>query len=82
MSLNRIAASTRHPAQRLQRDLGGLLGGAARLEDVAIAAQLAVLGQVAAGLAHEPHRRAIHGLAPQRAEETIELTTRQDTDPG
>ena len=71
MSLNRIAASTGIRRKRLQRDLGGLLGAADRLEDVAVAAQLAVLGQVAAGLAHEPHGRAIHGLAPQRAEESI-----------
>ena len=43
----------------------------ARVEDVAVAAQLAILGEVAARLAHEPHGRAIHGLAAAGAQEPV-----------
>jgi hypothetical protein len=43
----------RHPAQRLQGDLDDLLGVLAGLEDVAVAPELPVLGQVAARLPHE-----------------------------
>ena len=33
----------------------------------------AILGQVAAGLPHDPDRRAVDGFAPQRAKEAIVL---------
>ena len=41
---------------RLQRDLGGELGLLDGVEDRALTAHGPVLGQAAAGLAHEPHR--------------------------
>ena len=43
-------------AHRLQRDLGGESRAADGVEDRALAADRAVLGQAAPGLAHEPHR--------------------------
>ena len=61
----------RHPAERLERDLDGQLRVATGLEDVSLATELAVFGQVAPGLAHEPHGREVHGLAAQRAQEAI-----------
>ena len=44
------------PAYRLQRDLHGQVGIAARVQHRDALAQLAVLRQRPAGLAHEPHR--------------------------
>ena len=43
MSENRIAASSGHPSERLERELDDLLGTPARLEDVVVTPQLAVL---------------------------------------
>ena len=63
MSLNRIAASTRVPADRLQGDLGRQVRRQTGLEHPGAAANLAVLRQRAAGLPHEPHRPVI-GPAP------------------
>ena len=60
-----------HAAKRLQRDLGHELGMPAGLEDVAVASDPAVLGQITAGLPHEPHRRAIHRPPPARTQEAI-----------
>ena len=49
-------------AHRLHRDLGDQLGRPAGVEHRDALAELAVLRQRAAGLAHEPHRRVRHGL--------------------
>ena len=57
------------PADRLERHLGAELRRAGELEERVALAQRAVLGQRAAGLAHEPDRRALDRLAPQRADE-------------
>jgi hypothetical protein len=54
----------------LQRDLGGHRRVEARIEHAGADAQLAVLRQRAARLAHEPHRRGVAALAPVRAHET------------
>jgi hypothetical protein len=61
----------RHPSKGLQGELDGDLGLADRVQDVAIAAELPVLGEVASGLAHEPDRGAVDGLAPERSEESV-----------
>ena len=61
----------RHPPERLEGELDGELGRPDGLEDVAIPAQLPVLGQVSAGLAHEPHRGAVDGFAPEGAQESV-----------
>ena len=57
------------PPHRLERHLGAELGRARDLEERVAFAQSAVLGQRAPGLAHEPHRRALDLLAPQRADQ-------------
>jgi hypothetical protein len=51
-------------ADRLERHLGAELGLVADLEEVVLLADLAVLGQRAARLAHEPDRCALDVLAP------------------
>ena len=56
---------------RLQRDLDGQLGRPAHLEEAVLRADGAVLGQVAARLAHHPDGRALGGLAPAGAQEEI-----------
>ena len=48
-----------------------LIGFADRLEDVPVAAELPVFGQVPARLAHEPDRGAVHGFAPERSQESV-----------
>ena len=63
-------------ADRLQRDLGGEIRRPAQLQKCVGLAQRAVFGHVAAGLPHEPHRRAIDGFAPARAQETTVAHTR------
>ena len=50
-------------ADRLQRDLGDEVGRRAGVEHRVALADLAVLGQRAAGLPHEPHRRVRDRLA-------------------
>ena len=58
--------------QRLQRDLAGQLRVLAQVEKAAgLLAQRSILRQVTTGLAHEPDRGRIDGLARQRAQETI-----------
>jgi hypothetical protein len=69
MSANTIAE--RHPSEWLQGELDGDLGFADRVQDVPVSAQLAVLGQVPTGLAHEPDRGVIHGLTPERSKESV-----------
>ena len=54
---------------RLEGDLGGHVGLADRVEDAALAADGAVLGQGASGLTHEPHRDVGRGLPSAGAEE-------------
>ena len=54
------------PAHRLERHLRAELRRAGELEERVALAQRAVLGQRPAGLAHEPDRRALDRLAPQR----------------
>jgi hypothetical protein len=61
----------RHATERLQRQFDDVFGLAARLQDVRGAAELPVFGEVAAGLAHEPHRRAVDRLVSERAQETV-----------
>ena len=62
----RIDAVATH---RLERDLGGELGLADRVEDASLAADRAVLGKRATGLAHEPHRDVAVDLAAARGQE-------------
>ena len=62
--------------QGLQSDLAGQAGVLAQIEEAAGAfARLAVFGQVAAGLAHQPDRGVVGGLAQQRAQEGVVLRT-------
>ena len=56
---------------RLHRDLDGELGRAAHLEEAVLLADGAVLGHVAAGLAHHPHRRALGRLAAGGTQEEV-----------
>ena len=53
----------RKALQRHQRDFGRELGVARERLEAVLLAELAVLGQVAAGLAHDPERPARHGFA-------------------
>jgi len=46
-------------AERLQRDLRRHVGPPAHLDEAHLLADGAVLGQVAAGLTHEPHGRRV-----------------------
>jgi hypothetical protein len=58
--------------ERLQRDFAGQFRIAAQAHEVArLLTQLAVLGQIAAGLPHDPYRCARHRLAQQRAYQEI-----------
>ena len=72
MSAKRIGRVDAEPPDRLERDLG-----AQRPASCAISRRLArsrmraVLGQRAAGLAHEPDRRRVDRLAPAGAQEPI-----------
>jgi hypothetical protein len=50
-------------ADRLDRHLGRQLGGLAESQEVGFFADRAVLGQVAAGLAHHPYRAPLGRLA-------------------
>jgi hypothetical protein len=60
--------------QRLQGDLAGELRVHAQAHEVAgLGAAGAVLRQVAAGLAHHPHRGDVYGLLEQCTQETIVL---------
>ena len=69
MSANITARVDIVAPHRLQRHLRAELGLAADLEEVVALADLAVLGQRAARLAHEPDGRALDVLAPARARE-------------
>jgi hypothetical protein len=53
----------------LQRHLRAKLWLSRDLEEAVLLPKLAVLGQRAPGLAHEPHRRALDRLAPGGAYE-------------
>jgi len=53
----------------LQRDLGRGVRRLAELEEAVPRAHRAVLGQVAAGLAHEPHGCVRDGFPPRGAEQ-------------
>jgi len=56
-------------AHRLQRDLGRKLRRVAQVEEAAgLGPDLMVLGQVAAGLPHQPNRRRRQHLARKRCE--------------
>ena len=57
--------------ERLERDLERELGRLADLEHRVLLAERAVLGHVAARLAHHPDGRAVHGLAAAGAKEPI-----------
>ena len=58
--------------QGLQGDFAGQLRRfGQRQETAGTLARGAVFGQVATGLAHDPDRRGVHGLAPQRAQEAV-----------
>ncbi len=56
-------------AHRLERHLGGELGGAVDLEELVPRADLPVLGERASRLPHEPDRRPLDRLAPGGAHE-------------
>ena len=55
--------------KRLERDLDRHLGPAAELDEAQLLAQGTVFGQVASGLAHEPDRCGVDGLAEARVEQ-------------
>ena len=57
--------------QRLQRDFHGQLRRAAHRQEVRLRTNRAILRQIPSCLAHHPHRRALDGLTPERAEEQI-----------
>ena len=59
------------PVHRLERHLDGQLGRPDHGEEVGALPHRAVLGEVAAGLAHHPHGGPLDGLAPAGAEEEI-----------
>ena len=72
MSENRIAPSKREAPERLQRDLGRGVGIVDQVEEAALVGpQRAIFGQVAPGLAHQPHRRRIAPLAAQHGEQGL-----------
>ena len=66
-------AELRRAKMRPQGGLGFFRGRAALATAVLVmfTPDLAILRHVAPGLAHEPHRRAVHRFAPARAEESI-----------
>ena len=66
------------PAHRLQRHLRAELRRSRDLEEAVLLPQRAVLGQRAARLAHEPDRRPLGRLAPQRADEKSRRSARSD----
>ena len=58
--------------QRLQRDLGGEVGAGGQAHEAAGPCTGGVVfGQIAAGLAHQPHRRVVGGLAQARAQKLV-----------
>ena len=62
----------RETAQRLQGDFAGQFRGLGHGQEAAGGgAAGAVLGQVAAGLAHQPDGGAVHGLAAQGAQQAV-----------
>src|SRR5262245_50516976 len=61
----------RDPPKRLQGELDREVRPTNGIQDVAVAPELAVLRQVAAGLAHEPHRRPVDGFAAQGPQEAV-----------
>ena len=73
MSENRIAASSCGKAlERLERDLGRGIAVIDQIEEAAlVAAQLAIFGKVAPGLAHHPHRRRVAPLAAKHGEQGL-----------
>ena len=62
-----------HPEapEGLHRDLDGRRDVGAEVEEREALADLAVLGEVAAGLAHEPHGRVVHGAAEGGVDEAL-----------
>jgi hypothetical protein len=76
MSENRIAASSSKRESGCKRHFAGHLRVLAQLQEAAGAAPgLVVFGEIAAGLAHQPDRRVLDGLAQQCAEEVVVLGT-------
>jgi C4-dicarboxylate-specific signal transduction histidine kinase len=74
MSENRMAASSSKRDSGCSVTSQASLRVLAQLQEAAGAApRLVVLGQVAAGLAHQPDRGVIHGLAQQCAQEGVVL---------
>ena len=69
--IHRDAEVKRHamPGRLQTVDLGGEVGGEAGVEHAGAHAQLAVLGERAAGLPHEPHRGGIDRLSSAGLEE-------------
>ncbi len=63
-------------ADRLQRHLGGEIGGVAEIEEAASRCpDLAILRQIPAGLAHHPDRRNRQPLAGQRTQQGFGLAS-------
>ena len=62
-----------HPEapEGLHRDLDGRRDVGAEVEEGETLPHLAVLGEVAAGLAHEPDGRKVHGAAEGRVDEAL-----------
>ena len=67
----------RESPERLQRHLAGQFGILAQVEKRAgLLASRAIFGQITPGLAHDPNRRGVGGLAQQRPDQTIVLQLR------
>ena len=58
------------PADRLQRNLGGIFRREAEVEETSgLGAQLAIFGQITAGLPHHPDRRYLLPVAGKHVDE-------------
>ena len=71
MSAKRTAASTPSSSHGHQGDLGAQLGRLGQLQDAVALAELAIGGEAAAGLAHEPDRRRVDRLVPAGPDESV-----------
>ena len=67
------------PADGLEGDLGRHLRRLAHRQEVVLGAHRPVLRQVAAGLAHDPHRHPLDRLAAAGAEEEVAHRAGQDS---
>ena len=68
------------PLDRLERHLGAEIGDAGDLQEAVPLPHRAVLGERAARLAHEPHRRPVDGLGPAGLQEPERAIARVSPD--